>query len=533
MKTKLCMACAGLVSILVLRGQTPREIPPAFGPYINLAPKDFAEATSFTSAQRIIGAYYFYWYNADTKEHIVNADGTDALTDHPADFADFSYKSACWHKKELRDMIAAGIDVALPVFWGAPSEQNAQAHSHWSYAGLKALVQAREALLREGMTPPRIGLFYDTSTLRYNEWGEHVDLTTEFGRRWFHATVRDFFSMVPPKDWAMIDGRPIVLLYSASFAKKHDQSVVDYTRKQFAKEFGGHGLYFVPQDSWGVKGDSICAWGGALGLKNPGVASLGPGYDHSAVPNRAALIVKRDGGKFYEEQWLRFLRRPASFVMIETWNEFHEGTDVCESREYGRQYIELTRKYADLFKSGWRPPRPQGKFTGAKSVGIALGGRNQENGLRQIENEDGQTLPTTIGGREARVIKPSDSKGRYMYFNVAESFKWADAMDLVLEVEYFDAARGAIAVEFDSSNTAAPFGGAYTRSANSTEITGSRTWKTARFELPRARLLNSQNRSADFRLVSQAPELSVRKVVLRRAAGGNGGKRPQQNDPLP
>jgi hypothetical protein len=37
-------------------------------------------------------------------------------------------------------------------------------------------------------------------------------------------------------------------------------------------------------------------------------------------------------------------------VVIETWNEFHEGTDIADSREYGRQYLELTRKYVDQFK---------------------------------------------------------------------------------------------------------------------------------------------------------------------------------------
>jgi hypothetical protein len=100
-------------------------------------------------------------------------------------------------------------------------------------------VQAREELLRAGKQPPRIGLFYDTSTLRHNAWGEHQDLTTERGREWFYATVRDFFSLVAPKHWAMIDDRPIVLLYSASFARAHDQRVVEHLRAEFPKQFGG------------------------------------------------------------------------------------------------------------------------------------------------------------------------------------------------------------------------------------------------------------------------------------------------------
>ena len=371
-----------------------RAIPPAFGPYINLKPDDFAEAKSFRSNDRIVGTYYFYWYDAPTRTHILNGDGSDALTTHPPMLEGLSWKSAAWHRQQLEDMVAAGIDVVLPVFWGAPSEQNPGAGLHWSYEGLGPLVQAREELLREGKNPPRIGLFYDTSTLQHNAWGEHQDLTTARGRGWFYATVRDFFSMIPPKHWAMIDEKPIILLYSAAFAKKHDQGVVEHLRREFPKEFGGREAWLAREISWQVRSQSVVAWGGALGLKTPGgVASLGPGYDHSAVPGRTPLIVERRDGKFYEEQWLKLLRRPVNFVMVETWNEWHEGTDVAESNESGRQYIELTRKYSQLFKQGLRAPRPQGPFTEARAVSITLDAENLEAGLHQVENEDGLTTP--------------------------------------------------------------------------------------------------------------------------------------------
>jgi len=38
--------------------------------------------------------------------------------------------------------------------------------------------------------------------------------------------------------------------------------------------------------------------------------------------------------------------------MVETWNELHEGTDISDTKEYGRKYIEMTAKYAKQFKSG-------------------------------------------------------------------------------------------------------------------------------------------------------------------------------------
>jgi hypothetical protein len=494
-----------------------REIPPAFGPFVNLKPADFAEARSFRPSDRIVGTYYFYWYDAPSKAHILDGDGTDALTTHPPTLDGLSWKNAAWHRRQLEDMETAGIDVVLPVFWGAPSEQNPKAHLHWSYEGLPPLVQAREELLRAGKRPPRLGLFYDTSTLQHNAWREHLDLTTDRGRKWFYATVRDFFSVIPAKHWAMIDDRPIVLLYSAAFAKAHDQSVVEHLRAEFPRQFGGRVPWLAREISWRVKADSVVAWGGALGLKNPGgVASLGPGYDHTAVPGRTPLIVDRRGGAFYEEQWLKFLRRPSNFVMVETWNESHEGTDVAESKEYGRRYIELTRKYSDLFKQGWRPPWPKGSYSDAKSVSIILDATNREAGLRQIENEDGQTTSVTWGGGAARAIKSVPGKGRYVYFAVDDSFKAGDATAFKLEVEYFDAAPGSLSVEFDGSDESAPFSGAYTRAPESVKLDGTKSWRKAAFTLKDTKFTNAQNRGADFRLAVEAPEFGVGKVTLNR-----------------
>jgi hypothetical protein len=514
MKTPLCIAAALGVACSFSFAAGP-AIPPAFGPHTKLSPSAFEGVPSFTATQRIAGTYYFYWYDAATKEHIIDHDNTDALTDHPANMADFSYRSVSWHERELKDMIAAGIDVVLPVFWGAPSEQSAKAGLHWSYVGIPKLVEARENLLRAGKNPPRIGLFYDTSTLQYNQWGQHVDLTTEYGRQWFYATVRDFFSMVPPKHWAMIDAKPIVLLYAVNFAKKHDQTVIDHTKEEFRKDFGGRVPWIAREVSWQVKADSTVAWGGALGVKNPGVASIGPGYDHSAVPGRTPLVVDRQGGKFYKENWIKLLRRPSHFVVVETWNEFHEGTDVAESREFGRQYIELTRKYTDLFKQGWKPEWPKGKYTGVKEVSVQLGATNRAEGLVQLENEDGITVAANADGRNGRRVTSRGPK--YMYFSIDESFKKPDPAEFVLSVDYFDGSSGTISVEYDGSDESAPFNGAYSPSPDVARLTGAKQWKTAAFKLREARLLNSQNRGADFRLVISSTDVVVGGIAVRRA----------------
>jgi hypothetical protein len=504
---------------LALGGRAPaaeREIPPAFGPYVNLTARAFADSQSFTVTNRVVGTYFFYWYDSHTKAHVVNGDGTDALTTHPPSLEDYSYKSVRWYREQLADMEAAGIDVALMVFWGSPAEHVTNAHLHWSFSGLPPLVQAREELLRAGKRPPRIGLFYDTSTLQHNHWNYHADLTTDFGRKFFYATIRDFYSCIPPKHWAMFEDKPIVLLYSPGFAKKWDQGVIDYAKAEFPKEFGGRGLWLAPQNAWNLQGDSTCAWGGALAYQNPGIGEIGPGYDHSAVPGRAPLVRDREGGKFYEESWLKFLRRPTPIVMIETWNEFHEGTDIAESKEYGRQYIELTRKYSDLFKQGWSPPPLKGPFTGAPTVTITAGKSESPAALQLVTAEDGQAKTETVAGRVAwSPVRFRSAEVLYLYFRIEDSFKWTDTMQLSVAVDYFDGAPGELGIEFDGSDASAPFNGTYSRTAK-IKLSGDQKWKTATFELPDARLGGAQNGGADFRIVGGTKEFAVGSVTLNR-----------------
>jgi hypothetical protein len=500
-----------------LTGAAPAaELPAPPGPHVGLTEEAFAGSRSFTATNRLVGTYYFYWYDSPTQAHILDEDGTDALTTHPPTLEGFSYKSAAWHRKQLLDMMAAGIDFLLPVFWGDPSEGAPEAARHWSYAGLPPLVEARDALVQEGREPPRLGLFYDTSTLRWNRAGQHIDLTTDFGRRWFYATIRGFYSMIPPRHWAMIERQPLVFLYSAVHAKRHDQSCIDYVKQQFPRDFGGRVPYLVREASWKVQADNTVVWGGAFGLRTPGIASLGPGYDHSAVPGRTPVSVDRRGGRFYEESWVRFLRRPSAILVVETWNEFHEATDICESREYGRQYLELTRRYTDRFRQGWRPPWPVGPYSFANSVQVVLGRRNVERGLRQVESEDGRTVARFVAGREGRATSITPHPGRYLYFVVDNSFKRPSPTDFRVDVEYCDTAAGTLALEYDGSDATKPLSGAYTRAPETLSLLNRRGWGTVRFQLPAAAFLNSQNQQADFRLVVMAPELIVGAVRVLR-----------------
>ena len=333
-------------------------LPEAPGPYVCGPRSGAAQPHTFRAGTPVIATTYFYWYDVETGAHVIDGDGTDALTDHPPSLRGFSYKNVDWHAGQLSDMMAAGIDVLLPVYWGTPLDATG-----FSDRGLPPLVEARKRLLAQGKQPPRIGMFYDTSTLRFNGRAYHVDLTTAAGQLWFYGTIRNFFSHIPPAHRATVDGKPLVFLYAPAFAKKVDDRLFPAVRRMFRRDFGTD-LFLVKMRGWPGQADSQYSWGAALAPQWLATAALGPGYDHSAVPGRSPLVRSRDGGRFYESAWRHLLAMDPKtrpwLVHIKTWNEFHEGTEICESAEYGRQYIDLTRRFAEAFhaRRQLNPPMP-------------------------------------------------------------------------------------------------------------------------------------------------------------------------------
>jgi hypothetical protein len=67
------------------------------------------------------------------------------------------------------------------------------------------------------------------------------------------------------------------------------------------------------------------------------------------------LLVDRQGGKTYAGFWAAAISSNASGVLITSWNEWHEGTEIEPSLQYGFTYINLTRQYAALYTGTIQP----------------------------------------------------------------------------------------------------------------------------------------------------------------------------------
>lgn len=79
------------------------------------------------------------------------------------------------------------------------------------------------------------------------------------------------------------------------------------------------------------------------------VATVNPGYDDRKIRSPGAY-VPREGGGYYRRTWEAALASAPDIILICTWNEWHEGTEIEPSREYGFEYLRITREYAARYK---------------------------------------------------------------------------------------------------------------------------------------------------------------------------------------
>ena len=490
-------------------------------------------ARSFQTGDPVVATSYFYWYDIDSKAHILNHDGSDALTTHPVTTEGMSWKNPKWHERQFRQMAEADIDVAIAVYWGAPTVRQPDGF-RFSDEGVPNMVEALDTMIAGGEKAPALGLFYDTSTLGgHNAGGYRIDLTTDAGKRWFYATIRNFFSQVPPKHRATIDGKPLVFLYAAAFATDVDDTLFPAVRAMFRNDFGSD-LYIVKAAEWPGDADSVYQWGAALNFIILDAAAIGPGYDHSAVPGRTPLVRSRDDGDFYSLGWERLLRmdpktRPF-LVHLETWNEFHEGTDICESQEYGTLYLELTKKYVSLFRAKERiraislaPKYPQPLATPDAQLGVAAVNFAPpgDGPIQVVEVEaDGEAEDRGVKTKVWTTV-PKGTVGRpqerFFYFDVDATFLMEQVDAVTLTVVYRlgpNADPDSFAVHYDSYHPALKGLDQAFRGTKPQSVEHKDGWNVAVFHLPEPRFENRANGS-DFRLFAAGDEIIVKSVSLR------------------
>jgi glycoprotein endo-alpha-1,2-mannosidase len=79
-------------------------------------------------------------------------------------------------------------------------------------------------------------------------------------------------------------------------------------------------------------------------------ATVVPGFDQT-VTKPDGRFLSRDYGRLYERMWEQAIEADPEWVLVTSFNEWHEGTEIEPSEEFGTDYLGLTGACAERFKS--------------------------------------------------------------------------------------------------------------------------------------------------------------------------------------
>lgn len=307
----------------------------------------------------LLAIYRYDWQGDSSRPgaHLWQPDGGPATSDQPKEAAGpwYSWERVAWHRAQLDEVQRAGIDIVLASYRGDDASRRT-----WARLGLDRLSEALKGMRAEGHSYPLVGMALDTAPLA------GVDLKSEEGKRLCYGMVRDFFLHVPREFWAELPARPDlkaaggvpVLLGEPTGLADWDGAFLSYAQESFARDFGGAKLAWIGSNQWRTKGvDSFYSYVRlpvATGVTQEGAGgvsamAISPGF--SPAPGAAGEIRSRREGRAYRSDWQRVLATAPELVVLDSWNDFADGTDLAPSRQYGFAYVDMTRYFAARMNS--------------------------------------------------------------------------------------------------------------------------------------------------------------------------------------
>lgn len=131
---------------------------------------------------------------------------------------------------------------------------------------------------------------------------------------------------------------------------------------EFLRVFDGHHLYNITWNPPVSVNTTLSKWADSVrdynarhGADKLWVATVMPGYNDLCIqarPNRFAH--ERRNGAYYRETWQAAIDSVPDLVVITSFNEWLEGTQIEPSVSYGDLYLRLTDELSAAFKASMR-----------------------------------------------------------------------------------------------------------------------------------------------------------------------------------
>jgi uncharacterized protein YgiM (DUF1202 family) len=292
-------------------------------------------------------AFYYAWFDQNTW-----ASGQSA--DLPAEPYTSTDRGAI--ERHVAQAQGAGID-ALVQSWYGPQETNNQTETNFRLLLDVAAGRGFSAAVHFEVTSPFLGDSGAVSSALASLIATHAQ----------HPAYLRY------------QGKPVIFFWRqqrfgidtwAAIRQQVDPGygalwIAEGTDLSYQAVFDGHHLYSI---AWaGSPADQLAKWGsrvrdyaGEHGLNRLWVATAMPGYDDTRLPRGNAFAVARRGGDYYRETFQGAVATQPEMIIITSFNEWLEGTQLEPSGSYGNLYLDLTRELVSSLRAGgWSAPVTQ------------------------------------------------------------------------------------------------------------------------------------------------------------------------------
>ena len=251
----------------------------------------------------------------------------------------------CYHLQQIDEARRAGIDalaVALPVDGGLSAQTRDR---------LAALVSAIRTY-----DHARSGKFYtDSVSLLPVLDCSHFDLAADGKANWaaLQAALEAFYRLTPPQYRTMTSNAthgwcyPVLLVAPTGKPAPAEATTALAHLSATLQEETGVPIGWMLDAAWKDLPQpngtlTCCAWDASAGLQQGNgpvrVVLVSPGMDAS----HNAYLPRREG-ELYENGWLAITTAHPDIVLIRSWNDFAQGTEIAASRQYSYQFVDSTR----------------------------------------------------------------------------------------------------------------------------------------------------------------------------------------------
>jgi len=312
---------------------------------------------SLFQAPREVLAFYYPWYGTAEKQGKtvhwgkINAEQHDISdsTHYPAQGAYDSHDPALV-ERQIKLAKANGITGFIHSWWGQNRLED------------EALPIVLAAAGKENF---KVSVYWETAPAKERAQIDHAinDLTYLLTK---YATNPAFLK---------VDGKPVIFVYgrvmgevplsswpdiiSGARAKSGDFLLIaDGYHEKYARQFDGLHAYNICSSVKGKSPDALRAWAAKhygdvvkLARDNHRISCVDiiPGYDDTKI-RHPGLKVDRLDGQVYSILWDETIKASPDWVLITSWNEWHEGSEIEPSLEYGDKYLTLTKEYTERFR---------------------------------------------------------------------------------------------------------------------------------------------------------------------------------------